>query len=71
MSLCFYLLDSNIFQPVSGRRELIETNFVAPVTIRGASFCNFSRSSNSYFVQLFHKTSAYSKSGCTKEKYIV
>ena len=71
MSLCFYLLDFNISQPVSVRRELIETNFVAPVTFHGASFCNFFRSSNSYLIQLFHTTSAYFKSGCTKEKYIV
>ena len=67
MSLCFFLLDSNVSQPVSDLRELIETNFVAPVTIRAASFCIFSRSSDSYLVQLFQTTSAYSKSGRIKK----
>ena len=66
-----FLLDSNVSQPVSVRRELIETNFVAPVTFRAASFCIFSRSFDSYFVQLLHTTSAYSKRGRIKEKYIV
>ena len=71
MSLCVFLLDSNVSQPVSDLRESIETNFVAPVTIRAASFRIFLSSSDSYLVHLFQTTSAYSKSGRIKENYSI
>ena len=38
VNLCLFLLDKRVSQPVSDKRELIETNFVVPVTIRAASF---------------------------------
>ena len=44
---------------------------MAPVTNRAASFCTFSSSFTSYWVQLSHVTSAYSRNGRIKEKYIV
>ena len=38
VNLCLFLLDERVSQPVSDKRELIETNFVLPVTIRAVSF---------------------------------
>ena len=46
----------------------METNFVAPVTIRAASVCIFSKSFASYTVHLFQTTSEYSIIGLMKEK---
>ena len=42
--LCFCLLAASISQPVSERRLVKEASFVAPVTIRAASYCIFSSS---------------------------
>ena len=42
--LCFCLLAASVSQPVSERRLAIDASFVAPVTIRAASCCNFSSS---------------------------
>ena len=36
-SLCFFLRSERVSQPVSRMRDFIETNLVAPVTIRAAS----------------------------------
>ena len=41
VSLCLFLLENKVSQPVSNKSEFIETNFVAPVTIREASFWIF------------------------------
>ena len=71
IEVCFFLWDESVSQPVSDKRELIEKILVAPVTIRAASFRIFSRSFTSYCVQLSHTTSAYSKRGRRKEKYII
>ena len=43
---------------------------MAPVTTRGASFCIFSSSFTSYWVQLSQITSAYSRSGWIKVKWL-
>ena len=63
VSLCLFLLEDKVSQPVSNKSEFIETNFVAPVTIRAASFWIFSSFFDSYCAQLFHTTSAYSNKG--------
>ena len=46
----------------------MEANLVAPVTILADLFWILSDSFDSYCVQLFHTTSAYSRSGRIKEK---
>ena len=63
-----FLLDTSVSQPVSVFREWMEANLVAPVTILAASFWILSNSFDSYCVQLFHTTSAYSRSGRINEK---
>ena len=49
----------------------MEAYLVTPVTNLAASFWILSNSFDSYCVQLFHITSAYSSSGRIKEKLIV
>ena len=46
----------------------MEAKFVARVTILTASFWILSNSFDSYCVQLFHTTSAYSSSGRINDK---
>ena len=46
----------------------MEANLVAPVTILAALFWILSNSLDSYCVQLFHTTSAYSGSGRINDK---
>ena len=68
VSLWVFLLDPGVSQPVSVWRESMEANLVAPVTILAASFWILSNSFDSYHVQLFHTTLAYSSSGRKNEK---
>ena len=46
----------------------MEANLVAPVTILALSFWVLSKLGDSYCVQLFHTTSAFSNSGQINEK---
>ena len=46
----------------------MEANLFAPVTFLAASIWILSKSFDSYCVQLFHTTSAYSRSGGVNEK---
>ena len=46
----------------------MEANLVAPETILAASFRILRRSLDSYCVQLFYTTSAYSRNGRKSEK---
>ena len=46
----------------------MDANLFAPVTILAASFWILSYSFDTYCVQLFHTTSAYSNSGRINEK---
>ena len=68
---CFFLRRTSVFQPVSKKRELIDTCLVAPVTIRVASCCICCSSFASYCVQLSQTTLEYSSNGLIKQKNIV
>ena len=49
----------------------IESIPEAPITIRAVSFCIFSNSLTSYYVEMSHTTSAYTRDGLIKEVYII